>query len=298
MSIRISYSSSNTFQGCNRKFYYQKVKKVPHDPDYQDNSTALRLGKSFHQVLEDAFHRKEKLCKEIFQKSFDDNDILSDTERCMIRAMVHKYLALHTKSGLSVVAVELEIGNDDYLGYIDVIMKDRNGNWWIVDLKTAARLNESLLSRLSRDPQLNVYSYFVPKIAELLKLDPHLFAGVRYRVTTKCAIKLNKKEGITDFTKRCYERIESYDIGIPAESLTPDLVYSQFMSLLTKMNNLEFIKEEEIPQNFTYCESYFRPCPYWSRCYGETFSNAALQHKIFTSDDIVDLTQADELDLL
>jgi hypothetical protein len=298
MSLRISYSSSNTFQGCNRRFYYRKVKEVTPDPDYEENTTALRLGKAFHQVLEDAFHRKDKLSGAIFQKSFNDNDILSDTERSHIRAMVHRYLVLHQRSGLSVVAVELEIGNDKYLGYIDAIMSDKNGNWWIVDLKTASRLNESLLSRLSRDPQLNVYSYFVPKIAETLKLNESQFMGVRYRVTTKPTIKLNKKESVTEFVKRCYERIESYDIGVPADELTPELVYSQMMNLLSKMNNLEFMKEEEIPQNFTYCESYFRPCPYWSRCYGNTYTQAADQHKIYSSEDIVDLTQADELDLL
>ena len=164
--LRISYSSSNTFQGCNRRFFHAKVRESTPDPDYEENSTALRLGKAFHAVLEQCFHRREKLTPEIYQKAYDENDILTDTEQLQIRAMVHRYLGLHEHSGLEVVAVEVEVGNDSYLGFIDAIMADKHGNWWIVDLKTAAKLNESLLSRLSRDPQLNVYSYFRHTLAK------------------------------------------------------------------------------------------------------------------------------------
>ena len=296
--LRISYSSSNLFQGCNRRFYHYKIAESAPDPDFEENSLALRLGKAFHAVLELCFHRRDKLSKEIFQKAYDENDILSNTERLHIRAMVHRYLALHEKSGLKTVAVEIEVGNDSYIGFVDAIMVDSNGNWWIVDLKTASKLNESILSRLSRDPQLNVYSYFRNTIADLLKLDVSKFAGVRYRVTIKPTITLNRKEEPEQFYKRCIERVESYDVGVPFEELRPGLVYRQFMELLTKMNNLQFMKEDAVPQNFTYCESYFKPCPYWSRCYGETYTNAALQHKIYTSENIVDLTKPDDLDFL
>lgn len=300
--MRISYSSSNTFQGCNRKFFHEKVRKTPADPDYEDNTTALRLGKAFHQVLELALHKKERLKKEFFQSAFDDNDILSDTERGYIRAMVHKYLQLHVASQLEVRVVEVEVGNDDYIGFVDAIMYDSNGNWWIVDLKTAARLNGSLLSRLSRDPQLNVYAHFRGQIARMLSLDADKFAGVRYRVTTKPTIKMSAKESFTDFTKRCFDRVESYDIGIPARELNPDGVYAHFMQLLDRMNEVAEMDEEKIPQNFTYCETYFKPCPFWSRCYGRTFTDAAAQYKIYDTSNIKPLTQdvveEDELSFL
>lgn len=291
--IRISYSSSNLLQGCQRRFWHEKISKTSHDSDYKDDSTALRLGKAFHQVLEDASHRKTNLEKEIFNKAFEDNELKTDTERCYIYAMVHKYLALHAKSGLNVKYCEVQIGNDSYIGFIDAIMVDRNQNWWIVDLKTAARLSNSLLSRLSRDPQLNLYSHFKDEIAHKLDLDPDKFAGTRYRVTTKPTIKLNKKESTSEFIKRCFDRIESFDIGIPAADLNPEAAYQHIMSLRDKANDLLELDEDEIPQNFTYCETYFRPCPYWSNCYGCTFSEAAEQYTIRDSNDIYDLTLED-----
>ena len=292
--MRISYSSSNLIQGCQRRFWHEKIAKTDHDPDYKDDSTALRLGKAFHRVLEDAEHAKANLSNDIFNKSFNDNLIDSRTERGYIVAMVHKYLVLQERSGLQARYCEVEIGNDKYIGFIDVIMTDINLNWWIVDLKTAARLSGSLLSRLSRDPQLNLYSAFINQIAEKCDLDPSRFAGTRYRVTTKPTIKLGKKEEFKDFIARCFDRIESYDIGIPAKDLNPRDAYKHIMGLRDLAGKLSVTPEEKIPQNFTYCETYFRPCPYWSNCYGCTYSAAAEQYVIRDTSDIYDLTEPDQ----
>lgn len=293
--MRISYSSSNLLQGCERRFWHEKVDKTSHDPDYTDDSTALRLGKAYHEVLELVFHRKAALAKRFFLQAFENNAINTDTERAYIYAMVHRYLTLHGKSGLRAKNVEIRVGNDDYIGYIDAIMVDKNGNWWIVDLKTAARLNGSLLSRLSKDPQLNLYSRFADQVAEVCDLDMDLFAGVRYRVTTKPTIRITKKESFTEFTKRCYERVEAYDIGIPVADLDPEGSYKHIMTLLDRANTLDESPAEVAKQNFTYCESYFRPCPYWSQCYGSTFSDSAKIYSISDSQDISDLTIEDPL---
>lgn len=289
--IRISYSSSNTFQGCQRRFYYQKVAKVDFDPDFDDDAKALRIGKAYHAVLEYCNHSKQAVKPEHYKKSFEENDVSTPTEQGLIAGMVRKYLDLHAKSNLSVAGIEIQIGNEiDYIGFVDVVLIDKNGNWWICDLKTAARLNASLLSRLSRDPQLNIYSYFVEEIAEKCGLDLSKFMGVRYRVTTKASIKCNAKEKIGDFAKRCYDRVEAYDIAVPKADLIPEKVYARFMQLLDEMRELETTPEEEVPQNFTYCESYFKPCPYWSRCYGKTFTTNAEQYEIYDTDNIPDLT--------
>jgi hypothetical protein len=294
--LRMSYSSSNTFLGCNRRFYYDKIVKADYDPDYNDDQKALRIGKAFHEVLELCHHEAAQLSKSHFGKSFEAHGVDNPGEQGMIIAMVQKYLILHKKSGLSVVGIELHVGDENIHGYIDAIMIDEGGHWWIVDLKTAGKLNGSLLSRLSRDPQLNIYSYYRNQVADLLKLDPSKFKGVRYRVTTKSTIKFGKRETLMSFAKRCFERIESYDIGVPREDLNPTAVYRQFMELLGRMRKLETTKESDIGQNFTYCESYFRPCPYWSRCYGKTFSAAAEQYRIFDSANIPDLSSNDDDD--
>ncbi len=287
MTIRISYSSSNTLQGCQRKFYHEKIAKTDHDPDFEDNSHALRTGKAFHEILEHSLHGRKKISKETINEVFASQDILDPTDQGLILGMVRKYLQLHSKSGLEVVGVEPQIGDGvDYIGFVDAIMVDSNMNWWIVDLKTAAMLNNSLLSRLSKDPQLNIYAYFKSFLAEKYDLDVHKFAGVRYRVTTKARIKKNKKETFAEFVDRIADRVESYDIGIPASDLDPIGAYERLMSHLKVARSLESRDEEDIPQNFGYCESYFKPCPYWSDCYGSTFSEAGNKYTIYDSANI------------
>ncbi len=295
--IRISYSSSTTFQGCQRKFFYQKVAKEDIDPDVDDDGKALRIGKAFHYVLELCHHHKSLLKPDHYKKSFIENQVDSRGEQGLIVAMVKKYLELHLKSNLGIKGIEVMIGDEkNFIGYIDVILADKNGNWWIVDLKTAARLQASLLSRLSRDPQLNVYAKFVKEVARKCELDVEKFQGVRYRVTTKATIKCGQKETLKEFAKRCYDRIESYDIAIGKKDLIPDEVWENFMRMLKEMRALEGKNEEDVPQNFGHCESYFKPCHYWSRCYGKTFTENAEQYEIFDTDNIPDLTVEESAD--
>lgn len=228
-------------------------------------------------------HKRELYKVPIIKKAFIDNDITEDTLKGLIMGMVKKYFILHEKQGLTTISVEIEIGDETLIGYVDAIMTDDDGGWYIVDLKTAGRLNNSLLSRLSKDPQLNIYSFYAPQIAKMLNLDVDMFRGTRYRVTTKAQIKKNKKESLLEFIKRVFDRVESYDIFIPAESLIPQSTHSHFMRLREKMEELSEVKEELVPQNFGNCEAYFKPCEYWSRCYGKTFTHAAQEHQLYDS---------------
>ena len=296
--MRISYSSSSLFLGCARKFWHKKVRDTPIDPDCEEDTNALRVGKAFHQILEECNHERSKCTSAIAMKSFEENDVLEQTQQGMILGMVDAYLKLHEAQGLKVIACEIEIGDDNLIGFVDAIMEDENGGWYIVDLKTAARLNNSLLSRLSKDPQLNIYSYYVPQISRMINLDPAKFKGTRYRVTTKATIKKNRKETLKEFIARVRERVEAFDIFIPAESLIPEQTHKSFMDILEKMHQVAELPEEKIPQNFGYCEQYFKPCEYWSRCYGKTFTDAAKQHVLTTVHNATKVTSEEDDDFL
>lgn len=295
--MRISYSSSSLFQGCARKFWHKKVNTTEIDPDCEEDTTALRVGKAFHQILEECNHERDKCKAHIALKAFEDNDVMELTLQGMIYGMVDAYLKLHEAQGLKVVACEIEVGDETLIGFVDAIMQDDNGGWYIVDLKTASRLNNSLLSRLSKDPQLNIYSYYVPQIAGMINLDPAKFRGTRYRVTTKATIKKNRKESLIEFIGRVRERVEAFDIYIPAESLIPEETHKGFMRILKKMQETALLPEDKVPQNFGYCEQYFKPCEYWSRCYGKTFTDAAKQHVLTTIENAEKVTSDCDDDL-
>ena len=291
--FKFSYSASNTYNGCERKYWYEKVANVPVDPDYTDDARALIVGKAFHSALEACRHDKSVFKPDMVHNACVEHGVVYPSDRGMILAMCYRYMNLHARSGLTVVVCEIRVGNEGVVGYIDAVMIDRNGYWWIVDLKTAAMLNNFLLSRLGNDPQLNLYAYFAPDVAADLRLDLEKFRGVRYRVTTKTR-KVPKKQETTDsFMKRIYkEDIESFDIGIPVEELDPEGTYARFMELRGRVERTWLSKEEDVPQNFGNCESYRRPCPYWSRCYGDTFTGAARTRAIFDSTNIIDLTHS------
>lgn len=278
--MRISYSSATLYQGCKRKFWLKK-KKVEIDFDASADTTALRVGKCFHQILEDCNHERERMKSHIIKQAWEDNEIESDTHKGLTLAMAQKYLDLHERQGLKVIGCEMEIGDENVIGYIDAIMADKDGRWFIVDLKTAGRLGNSLLSRLERDVQLNLYSYYADQVAKQYSLDMAKFAGTRYRVTTKATIKCGAKESLLAFSKRCKERIESYDICIPATSLIPEETWEGVMRVREEAEEVLELPEEKVPQNRGYCEQYFKPCEWWSRCYGKPFTTAALDLKLF-----------------
>jgi len=63
-------------------------------------------------------------------------------------------------------------------------------------------------------------------------------------------------------------------------------VYGRMMEVLKGMRALREMKEEDIPQNYSYCMSFFRPCAYWSNCFSRTFTDAADQYDIYDSTDM------------
>ena len=95
--------------------------------------------------------------------------------------MVLKYLRLHNKSNLEAVVCEHEIIDDQVVGFIDVVFKEKDSDkWWICDLKTSSRLSSTLISRLPQDRQLNLYAYFADQIADTYGLKLDQYQGCRY----------------------------------------------------------------------------------------------------------------------
>lgn len=266
--MRLSYSSASLLQNCEQRYVHHKVYKTEIDSDSEDSTEAFDLGKAFHAVLENCMHRADKYKHSDVIKycnKYNVEDVL------MIEAMVNKYLWLHQKSGWEVVDCELAISSNTTVGFIDFIAKKPNGNWAIGDLKTSARWNEGVLSRLSEDYQLNLYSSFADLIAPHLKLDPSKFIGCLYRVTTKTKLKQRKTESKEDYYNRVSGNIESYDVFIPKTSMRIEEVSGIHEENYKRC--VELFNGEAPKRNYSYCESYFRPCPFWSNCHGDIFSN-------------------------
>jgi RecB family exonuclease len=291
IGFKLSNSSAGVFRGCKRRFWHKSIAKTEKDPDFDDNSKALVIGRIYHRVLELAEHERDNLADFMLHAAANENDCSDSQILGLVWAMVDKYLELHEKSGLKAVAIEIPVTDDKVIGFVDVILKETDGHWWIVDLKTAATLSKSLLGKLKQDPQLNLYSYFAEDIAKAHGLDLDKWSGIRYRVTTKSTARIRSNENITSFSERVARTIEAYDIAIPKADLNPGLAYDQIMDIYKEVEVLKTLPESSVPQNFGYCEQYFKPCPYWSRCYGTTHTDSGKDVPIFNSQDMPDVNE-------
>lgn len=268
--LTLSYSSSNLILGCEQKYTYYKVDKVDKDIDAEDSTTAFDIGKAFHQILEDSNHRKPKSITEELAKCTEEYN-LDEQSVALVHAMVLRYLRGTKGNGFEVVKCELKIQNEHLLGFIDLISKREDGGWVIADLKTAKTFYPTTRNALAMNVQLNLYSYFVPEIAEALNLEVDKFLGTSYRVTTKPGLKRRKTESYEEYVLRLTEAAKFYDCFIPKEELRPEQFYMQHVRLYETA--IELHRGERKPiKNFNHCSSYFRPCEYWSRCHGKCFT--------------------------
>ena len=267
----LSYSSMKTVLTCQQKYHHNKVANTPKDADYEE-SDALGLGKAFHKVLETTLH-----------ESYNDGLIVAamaefnvdSTDKALLTAMLDNYVKVHKLSGLKVVKCELKLTTPVFLGFIDFIAQGENG-WWLGDLKTASRHDPSLLPRLHKDPQINLYSYFAEEIGNSLKMAGK-FLGFRYRQSIKS--KAGTAIGLAKGTP-------TYDIEIPASALNPKETWSNFLEahqLISELHNGLAPKK-----NFNACYDYFRPCEYFSQCHGCLHSEGNPAIKVHTLESLTD----------
>jgi hypothetical protein len=276
-AVKLSYSSMSTLLSCEKKFHCYKVACVPKDPDHEE-SDALGLGKAFHQVLEKTLHQ-------------DYNDILimeamaehnvDPSEKDLLTMMLKKYVEFRKASGIKVIKCELALGTSMFTGFIDAIAIQGN-KFYILDLKTAGRHDESILSRLALDPQLNLYASFAGDLdIAVPELVGKEFAGCLYTQVIKS--KAGTMAGLE-------KGVKVYETFVPVEVMNPEEMMSLFSDVHDRAVELH---QGAVPKkNFSSCFNYFQPCPYFSQCYGMTFTDNKNKVKLTT---IETLKEEDDL---
>jgi hypothetical protein len=273
----LSPSSMSLFMSCARK-YWHKVNDTPYDKDYEDESEALQVGKAFHKVLEDCKHELSGISFSSVMKTC--TEFFEDAEKFapMIFVMLSKYKIVHERAGLKAFACEVNINTPDFYGFVDVILTGKNEEWWIGDMKTASGLADGLALTLPGHPQLNLYAAHKDLLASTLKLDPQKFMGCRYRLTTKSRLIKNAKEDNQAFLARLAKSsIRSFDFIIPARNLKVKAVSSLHQSIRKLTKDAKGSDQENYPPNFSNCTQYYRPCSYYSQCYGCLYSDGEVE---------------------
>ena len=275
----LSPSSLALFTGCQRKYYYKKVAKIPIDSDVSEEQENFDIGKTFHKVLEDRMHVLSGLTlSEVIKTAATFN--LGEEKAPLIFAMLGKYKIMHEKAGLEATSCEVIIDTPTFYGIADVILTDSKKNWWVGDMKTSASYSPLLVPTLAKHPQLNLYGYHHKEIAEVVGLDPEKYMGCRYRLTTKSKASKKVKEETVDFINRISDTIRSIDYILPKDKMAGEEMYEMHSHAVKYMATCAEVAPGEkslFKPNYGNCLSYFRPCEYFSNCHGSLFTESKVE---------------------
>jgi hypothetical protein len=286
---QVSYSGASTLNECERKYCYKYLARIDKDRDYV-SPDYFSLGQAFHKVLELTNHKHSLFSGINFRGVVESFKLDYASEGARIAAMLRKYWMLHNAVGLDVVACEIKFAGTYTNGIIDAVMVDAEGNWWIVDLKTAGRLEENLPARIKLDPQLNLYAAFRVAAAEQAKVDPDKFAGVRYRETSKPGQVYKAGETFESYTQRCDAGVKCREIVIPANEIDSKASYLEFCKNIERahamQNEFNSTKTFVGRCNFKACLAWGRPCEYFSACYGKSYTETMSSTRVITTAEV------------
>lgn len=265
---RLSYSSATLLQNCETRYYNYKIKKSEVDSDAakRDNSH-FHIGTSFHYILEMSMHKKPNKIGELLEYCVQ-NFGLREEDTALVHAMVIQYLRLRKDSGFEAVACEYAIEHESIIGFVDLIERQKDGSFYISDLKTASSFYDSKISELAANQQLNLYCSFYKEIAKKYNLDPDKFMGARYLVAVKSKAKQRANESYNDFVMRLVDKklVKCVFVTIPKELMRIDAAREEHMSLYNR--SLEIRAGGNPTKNLTYCNAFFKSCEYFSKCHG------------------------------
>jgi len=267
--VLLSHSSANLLRSCQQKFYFYK-KDIPRDADYEESMEALDVGSSFHYVLEHCGYEASNISTHLKEAKKMFN--LNPHNIALVHAMVLYYIKFHKKTKMITVALEKGIQNDFIIGYIDVIEKDIDGNWYIVDLKTTSYVNEFLKVKIQRDPQLLIYASFAKELAKYFDLDIKKFQGCHYRAVFKPKYVQGRNEKYGDYVKRLMKTVKLTQIFVPYN----EKIIAETLAEHKRLEQLgnQIVEDKITPaKNFAACFDFYKPCQYISKCYGKTYTD-------------------------
>jgi len=297
-----TYSMWKLFCNCRKAFEYRYIKKlVPKEID--DN---LFFGSVIHECLE-IWHRKRKLEKvikhlnQIYANRARDDHKLSNWH--LATAMMSSYSEQYPIEDFDVIALEKTfegpIINPDtnavsrsfvLAGKVDGLVQ-QDGQYFILEHKTASQIDAGYLERLWTDFQIIIYAWYLEHTLGIR------ISGIIYNILVKAKLRQIKGETEAEFESRRAELIAKSKTGKSSAKRKmpePDDVFqqrlkdkylepvmfhrewiyispNQFEQLQKELwelsiNLLDAIKRNKFYRNTSFCFKFNRPCPYFPIC--------------------------------
>lgn len=284
---QLSYSTGKDALSCEYRFYLERAARVPYDKDLPVDTYAFRFGTAVHAVMERTLydyraHQKQFITDAVLAEGLEEDDFYK------VFACCQSLYREHSASGLKILKCETKISGATTFGYIDAVGVDRAGRWWIMDLKTTSWFQALTPLRLRRDPQLCIYAAHAADVAAELELDVEDFAGVAYRVVTKPKAQPKPLERLSEYAART--KVQTRTVYIHRAYLDVSQVLREHNK---NRDRCEAILSGEIPEsqirrNLNACVDYNKPCKFWSKCYGASYTDCLAQIVISEPDNLID----------
>lgn len=291
----ITYSALSSFKNCRRKFRWRYVDElIPLSKD-----PAMYFGTLIHECLE-MWHASRDLSG--VNVLIDSCDVDRDVKQ-NARAMMAAYATTYATERWSVVALEKPFAatiinpatnassrSFEMAGKVDGIVCE-DGRNYILEHKTASRIDAAYIERLWTDFQSKIYAHF---ISETMGITIH---GVEYNVLSKA--RLTQKLGETDeayqerYALACAanksgkssakqeiaETDEEFRARLDAFYAKPGVFhrerlyfskadFDELRSELWELTQqlLDARRRDAYYANSSQCFSWGKPCPYWKLC--------------------------------
>lgn len=200
-----SYSRVSTYETCPRQYKFRYIDKLKIYDDYEADNPLI-VGTALHTGIEENIEVARMYYRQQFPKITNKHV----EEFMKIEYWIPKVKELIEPFGN--VEFEHEINNDEYIGFIDMLIHNDDGTYSIIDFKYSNHIENYLES-----PQIHLYKYYLEQ--EGLKVK-----DIGFLFIPKTAIRMKKTEDIYQFRKRLYETMSGQEIKLIKVDYDPQKV--------------------------------------------------------------------------
>lgn len=219
--LRLSHSKRGRYRKCPRYYNLHDVKKVRS----KERSIFFIVGSLFHKGVQQwhqgmDFDIDAALIEDIGKPlSMVDVQTLQklEIEKAKIKGMLEGYKRRYKTDDSTYkrivceqeakIPIEVdkklldatEFSHVTYFGYLDCLMQDKNGDWWIKETKTTSDSSEDFITQAKLNFQLFGYMFLARSLVGKWP------KGVIFDVVKKTQIRQKQNESISAFMRRCVE---------------------------------------------------------------------------------------------
>lgn len=267
--ITTTYSMWSTFRNCRRRCWYRYVeglKPIDRDPN-------LHFGSVSHNWLELHHGGQSDDARRSIQIAWPSPE--DAPKRMMAEAMFLGYVRRYAAEPFQVVelekVIEGPIVNPEtgrisrtfvLRGKVDGLIKI-DGDYWLLEHKTAGTIDGTYLDRLWADFQIILYSYYLTMNGTPIK-------GVLYNILAKTRIRQKKGETQDEFWRRLVAKYQEPEMFHREQLFIGNEQYDDLLHDLWDLTQayLEARKHNRWYKNPGNCFNWNRRCPYWPLCKG------------------------------